>query len=142
MSEWVRFDGDWPIPEGPVDMMNRLYDEMALSIGYVADAWQRVEQELCQIFCAILGNRTAGTRSYYSIVNLNARLAMVNSVMVGVLRNRESVGDWNTLVKKMNQKAKIRNKVSHSSIDIVVKGGAQPIARLMPHLTNIAKFRN
>ena len=124
------------IPLIPTNSVIRIH-----ALGHAIAAWQFVEQELCRVFFTVLNHRTAGTLAYYSIVNFNARLNMVHSVALNSSRDQQLVNEWNVLVKQMNKKAAIRNKLAHFSVDIVTRGSGETIARLMPHPTDVGEFR-
>jgi hypothetical protein len=78
-------------------------------------AW--VEQNLCGLFEAFLGNRRDNVvgSAFYAVVNFNSKLEMVDAAAQLKLHGRR-LKTWDALYEKIRKKSKKRNEIAHFSI--------------------------
>jgi len=84
-------------------------------------SWQIVEARLSQIFSHfVIGkSRSAITASFQSVLNLNARLIMIDSAARTLLKGEYLLEEWLVLREKVSKRAANRNRLAHFTMSTI-----------------------
>lgn len=84
-------------------------------IGRALGKWYRVEMELFRIFDQLAGgNRPINSAIFHAVINLNARIDMMDEVAMVALRQEPArLKEWFALSKKVGKRARKRNHLVH-----------------------------
>ena len=99
------------------------------AIGLAIAQWSRVEDALCDLFCRLVVCSLTGAgfgkpegegvfilgNTFYSITNLNGRLALINYIMGRLVRDDGLLTEWNAIQNKAANLYKRRNVLAHGT---------------------------
>lgn len=95
----------------------KLDDEGQLDrcIGHALTLWNHIEDGLGDTFCAAFGsiNHLGARRAFLAAINFNTRLQMTTAAITAVTNAEPHLTSWESLSRKLNKKAAIRNKLTH-----------------------------
>ena len=96
------------------------------TLGHAITTWAEVERGLYFVYLAAIGNpmsMTAGA-AFFSIINFNAKLAMVDNVMgVRYYHYPDVLERWTTIKNSLNRRSKKRNLLAHWQLLIFSQNG-------------------
>lgn len=99
----------------PRDAATLIYE-----IGRAVTIWQHLENTLGELFCDLLGEggqlEGPARAAYCSVLNLGIRTDMVNAAVRASVKLPDLLATWKTIYDGINQKAKLRNRIVHSSM--------------------------
>ena len=89
--------------------------ELKLCVGECIHSWTLLELELSNSFVAHLkAPQPSGYIVWDSIINFNAKLGSLNSLLMHVLEDEELLVIWHRLNKLILKASKKRNEIAHS----------------------------
>ena len=103
-----------PSPGGPSLGDENHFDFV---IGSALGWWNKVEENLGDVFCALLGgiNNAPARAAYCAVIAFNARLAMTHAAAASSLAGTPLFDEWVKLHNKLDDKSDIRNRITHFS---------------------------
>jgi hypothetical protein len=117
----------------------RHHQEFFYTLGLTVVGWQYVELNLFLIFARLMRSQhgMAMSAAYHSVINLQARLAMIDSMAQVMLENKPSLlRQWGLIHKRVKERSARRNDLVH----LVLMGTSSTDLRLeTPFLDTRAK---
>ncbi|HMJ49847.1 MAG TPA: hypothetical protein VK440_04680 [Burkholderiales bacterium] len=84
-------------------------------------SWQFVEAKLSQVFSHFVFAKSRSTMmaSYHSVLNLNARLGLIDSAARTLLKGEYLLEEWLVLHEKVSKRAANRNRLAHFTMSTI-----------------------
>ena len=117
--------------------------EFYATLGHAITTWAHVEQSLFMVYFRAIGSPYSHSPSaaFFSIINFNAKLTMVDSVMTFRYQSYPDVLErWANIRNKLGKRAKRRNELAHWQLLIDATDGSYT-HRLTPHLFDPNPFK-
>jgi hypothetical protein len=92
--------------------------EFLASLARAVLSWQFVERNLFLIFSSMIRGRDHDlvSAAFYSVINLRAKLEMVDAVAQLALLGTELLAEWDSLRKCISKRSQHRNHLVHSPL--------------------------
>jgi hypothetical protein len=93
--------------------------ELFKQIGVAMSRWAGVEHSLCRLFicCFDPDNSNPSQAAFWSVINFEAKLAMVDAVVKSRFEHKaEILKAWTPVRNALSSRAKVRNKIAHGLV--------------------------
>ena len=88
-----------------------------LEVGRTLDVWQKVEQQLCEIFVTTIQSPISDSvrASFYKVISIGTKRSMITAALSIRVEDQALTERWKKLSKQIEDHSKRRNSLAHGT---------------------------